>query len=83
LLDAELEKQFGTGKSTTKVSKVEGSRNGNSGSGGSNSGTSYSDLTAEQKAICERQATKLVGKGRAFATIEAWRTHYAKEVLSE
>lgn len=85
LLDKELESTPGflppKGNGT---SKVEGGRNSSNGGGDSNSGgKSYADLSPEAKAICDRQAAKVVGKGRAFKDIGEWRKHYAQTVLSE
>lgn len=63
-----------------RTSKVEPSGGGNSAGGGGDGGggSKYSDLPAEAKQACERQALRLVGEGRAFKTKDAWRAHYAK-----
>jgi hypothetical protein len=77
----EVEKVFSPG---VKTSKVEGgSRGSGSGGGGTSGGKNYSDLPQDAKETCERQATRLVGKGRAFETAEAWRKHYAKTYFEE
>lgn len=74
---AEVEKVFGAPASS--VSKVEGSRNtGDSGGTPAPRGKGYASLPAEAKAACDRQGAKLVGKGRAFETNEAWRAEYAR-----
>lgn len=39
----------------------------------------YNDLPQEAKDMCEHQAAKLVGKGRAFKDKAEWQAHYAKE----
>lgn len=57
---------------TTKVSE---SRPAN---GSGNSGKrAYSDLPADAKEACERQAKKLVGEGRAFKDMKSWQSYYA------
>lgn len=61
--------------SRSAPSKVEGeSRSANSGG---RKGKSYADLPADAKQVCERQAAKLVGPGRAFKDEASWRAHYA------
>jgi gas vesicle protein len=77
----EVEKIFNPQQQGRQQSKVEGGARGTGDGGGS--GQSYSDLPKDARDICERQATKLVGKGRAFEDIEAWRKHYTKEFFSE
>jgi hypothetical protein len=58
-----------------RMSKVEGTRP--TGQGGSGSGRrGYTDLPAEAKAACDRQGKKLVGDGRAFKDMNAWRQYY-------
>lgn len=42
----------------------------------------YNDLPQEAKDMCERQADKLVGKGRAFKDKAEWQAHYAKEYFA-
>jgi hypothetical protein len=54
-----------------------GSSNGGSGGAGG-SGKSYSELPADAKAACERQSAWVVGEGRAFKDINAWRKHYTQ-----
>jgi len=65
-------------------SKVEGGGGGssNGGGGGSGGGQSYNSLPAEAKAICDRQAAKLVGKGRTYENIDAWRKAYATKYFN-
>lgn len=59
-----------------QVSKVAGSNT----SGGSRSGgKGFSDLPPDAKEACAKQAKRLVGTGRAFATNEAWQAHYAEQ----
>lgn len=76
---AEVNKVFAPARATT--SKVEGGgtsggSNNGSGSGGASNGKSFADLPADAKAACERQAKMLVGEGKAFKDIAAWRKHY-------
>lgn len=57
-----------------RVSKVEGSR---PSSGGSEGGRrSFADLPSDAKEACDRQGRKLVGEGRAFKDMNAWRSYY-------
>lgn len=66
-----------------KESKVDGGRPAGSASSGGDRKRAYSDLPADAKAVCDRQAERLVGKGRMFATQDEWRAHYAKVYFSE
>lgn len=75
----EVEKQFG-GRPT--AGKVEGDATPSSAPRGTR-GKSYGDLPAEAKAACDRMASRLVGDGRAFKTINDWRKHYAAEYAWE
>lgn len=61
-----------------RTSKVEPGGAGNSGGSGGEAGRRYADLPADAKEACTRQATRLVGEGRAFKTMDAWRAHYTK-----
>lgn len=76
---AEVNKLFAPARATT--SKVEGgaatAAANNSGGGGASSGKTYADLPADAKAACERQSKMLVGEGKAFKDMAAWRKHYA------
>lgn len=69
----EVEKMLGGNSRRQGADKVEGSRGG--GNGGS-TGKGYGDLPADAKAACDRQAGRLVGEGRAFKDIAAWRKYY-------
>ena len=60
-----------------RASKVGGSRpSGSSASGSGNN--SFNSLPAEAREACDRQAKKVVGEGRAFKDMNAWRTYYTK-----
>lgn len=63
-----------------RQSRVEGGRQQATGNGG---GKSFSDLPGEAKKACERQAGRLVGKGKAFENMDTWRKHYAEQYFSE
>lgn len=88
----EIKARFGLDDSnnpppTRRDSKVEGGNRSEGtrqrGGGAGSSKRSYSDLSPEARAICDRQAKSLVGpkgSGRAFETIDAWRAHYASQV---
>jgi DNA polymerase III gamma/tau subunit len=54
-----------------------------SGGGGGARKPSYGDLPAEAKAACDRQGKKLVGEGRAFKDMNAWRSYYAGMYFQE
>ena len=60
----------------SRSSKVGESRPSGSPMSGGGRGRSYADLPADAKAACDRQGAKLVGEGRAFKDISAWRTYY-------
>jgi hypothetical protein len=72
-----VDKVFGGGQRQT-VDKVEGSRGGG---GKSSGGTGYGDLPADARAVCDKQASKFVGEGRAFKTTKDWQQYYAKTYL--
>lgn len=75
----EVEKVFGGNQRRNGAPKVEESRGSGQGGGGGSGGKTYADLPADAKAACERQGTRLVGKGRAFTTQEEWRRHYVSK----
>jgi len=62
------------GTTDNRTSKVGESRPSGGGSGGGKK--SFADLPAEAKEACDRQAKRLVGEGRAFKDMNAWRAHY-------
>lgn len=64
--------------STPPKNKVEGGRGAPRASG-----KTYADLPADAKAVCERQASKFVGPGKAFKTKAEWQAYYAQMVLEE
>lgn len=77
MVTREVNKIFTPARATS--SKVEGG--GGVASGGSQvrdaaTGKSYADLPQEAKDACERQAKWVVGEGRAFKDLTAWRKHY-------
>lgn len=57
-------------------SKVEGSATPSGSS--SPKGKTFSDLPPDAKQVCEAQAKKFVGQGRAFKDEAAWKAHYVK-----
>lgn len=73
----ELNKTLGIDPDASRKapSKVEGESR--SAASGGKRGKSYADLPADAKQVCDRQAAKLVGPGRAFKNEDAWRVHYA------
>lgn len=65
------ERTTGVSRST----KVGGTRpSGGPGSGGG--ALTYADLPPDAKEACDRQGKKLVGEGRAFKDMDAWRKYY-------
>lgn len=61
-------------------SKVEtGSGSGTPTGGRSKGGKTFADLPQEAKDMCESQAPKMVGKGRAFKEKKDWQAHYAEQ----
>lgn len=85
-VDEEVAREFPTKR---QVGKTEPGGNGSGDGGGSGGGGgsdhSYSDLPADAKAACDRQAgmTKMVGKGKLFETRDAYRQHYADQYFKE
>lgn len=75
---AEVDKYLG--KSTRNgTSKTEGGNGGGGrGNSGGGAGKSYSDLPADAKAACDKQAQRLVGPNRAHKDINSWRKKYAE-----
>ena len=66
------------GRTAPRPDKVGGARpSGAGGGGGPVGGKSFSDLPADAKAACDNQGKKLVGEGRAFKDMAAWRSYYA------
>lgn len=57
----------------------EGGGGGQGGGGGGSDGKTFRDLPSEARTVCDKQASKLVGEGRAFKTQEAWRKHYVEQ----
>lgn len=42
-------------------------------------GKTFRDLPSDARTVCDKQAAKLVGEGRAFKTQDAWRKHYVEQ----
>lgn len=70
-----VEEKFGSGGTPSK-SVEGGGRESRRGSGG---GKDYVDLPADAKAACDRLAARLVGKGKAYESVDAWRKQYVKD----
>lgn len=80
---AEVGRLTGTKIGTSARSKVEGG-GGARGAGGGGDGQSYTDLPADAKAACDRQAKRLVGdKPGMFKTEKEYRAYYAKKYFGE
>lgn len=67
-----------------KRGKVDAGRSGTGGDGTpKNTGTrGYEDMPDEAKKACDKMASRLVGKAKAFKDEAAWRAHYAKEFFA-
>lgn len=65
-----------------RQSKVEAGGATGGRSSGSN-GKGYADLPADAKAICDKQAAKFVGVGRAHKDEASWRKSYAKQYFAQ
>lgn len=59
-------------------SKVEGSRIGSIRP----NGRSYADLPQDARDACERMSGRLVGKTRAFKTVDEWRAEYVRKYFA-
>jgi len=60
-----------------RADKVGGARSSETSGASGGGGKSFSDLPADAKETCDRQGKKLVGEGRAFKDMAAWRSYYA------
>lgn len=65
------------------ASKVSGTRPSGTGGGSGSSVKAYNDLPPDAKEACDRQGKKLVGEGRAFKDMEAWRKYYVNLYYQE
>lgn len=76
----EVDSTFGTTKQSNRdaVSKVEGSRRGNGGTG-----KSYADLPSDARKQCEQDIKKLVGDNKVYKTEKAYKDYYAKLYFEE
>lgn len=59
-----------------RTTKVDGGRPSTPNGGGGKA--DYESLPADAREACDRQGKKLVGEGRAFKDVTAWRSYYAK-----
>lgn len=68
----------------TRVSKVSGgsAEPAGAGSGVGGSGSRYSELPAEAKQHCDKQAVKFVGENKPFKTIGEWRANFSSLYFS-
>jgi hypothetical protein len=78
----EVDKQFGSTQQRRAAAAKVGESNGSGGETGGR-GKSYADLPKEAKEVCERQAARLVGPGRAFKTKAEWQSHYVNKYFEE
>jgi hypothetical protein len=76
-LAQEIDKRFGgrTEETRQPISKTEG---GSRGPSGTTRGRNYDSLPAEAKAICDRQAAKLVNPEKKFKTVADYRAYYVE-----
>lgn len=66
------------GKKQVTQPKVGTGRTTDAGGGSGTGKKGYSDLPAEAKEACAKQAKKVVGPNRAFKDVAAWQAQYAK-----
>lgn len=80
----EVQSQFRTQRSTSKV-EGGGNGSGNGGGDGGGSGKSFSDLPPDAKQACDRQAknTRMVGEGKQFKDANAYREHYVQTYFAD
>lgn len=80
----EVAATFGPREEPPTSSKVEpgGATPSGDGKGSSGKGRSYGDLPAEAKEACDRFGKRLVGEGKAYKDIAAWRAEYARQFFS-
>lgn len=77
-IDTELAKVFDPNAGRRqRGGKVEETNSGSGDSGGGGSKT-FADLPREAQEACKRQASKLVGKGRAYENLAAWQKAYVE-----
>jgi hypothetical protein len=79
---SETKKRFGMDDNARRRedSRVEGSRATPEDRSGTGGGKSYADLPADAKAACDNPTlvNRLVGEGKKFKDIKAWRENYAE-----
>jgi hypothetical protein len=74
----ETEKATGGNPNRRGESKTDSGRPSAGGAGGSGASRSYHDLPREAQEACDRFAKRLVGKGKAWESVEAYRKHYVE-----
>jgi hypothetical protein len=79
----EVERYMPSNGNRERPDKVSGGGSTAQGGGRIEGGTSYADLPADAKAVCERQGKQFVGPGRAYKTQEEWRKAYAERYFTE
>lgn len=72
-----VEERFG--QKPVSKSKYESSSGGGGPESRTSKGKSFADLPAEAKEGCARYEAKVVGKGKAYATAEAWQKKFAED----
>ena len=77
-VDEELASFLAPKSSAPNIDRLEGGSR-SSGGQGAPAKKSYASLPADAKTVCDQQAKKLVGPGRAFKDEAAWRSHYAEQ----
>ena len=79
----ELNSMLGITNRREAVSKVEGDARSATGGGGGNGRKSFADLPPDAKQACEKASARVVGKGKAFATMDDWRKNYVTKYFEE
>jgi hypothetical protein len=79
-----VDEEFGGAAGGRGPSRVEGGGGGGGRRGSSGpAGKTYNDLPADAKAVCDKQAARLVGPNRAHKDIASWRASYTKQFFGE
>lgn len=80
-VNEEVAREFPVKRKADSKTEPGGNGSGNGGGGSEGGGDhSYSDLPADARAVCERNAKspKFVGKGKLFETADAYKQHYVE-----
>lgn len=82
-ISEELEAYVTPGQQKLPVDRVAGGRGPAGGAPTAKGAKTYGALPADAKEVCDNQAKKFVGAGKAFKTAAEWQSYYAKEYFRE